>query len=238
MEYQPSEQLKTLVKDKGIRIIGITGQMMSGKDTTAEFIQFAFCHSTRITWFAYALKQMMIEYFGFTYDDLYTTEGKKRYNEFWDMTNREALQKIGTECFRNNFHKDTWLKTMEVNILKHPDKLIIIPDVRFPNEAALIRSLDGILLKIVRNTNRDDQQMQHASETEINNIRCDAQIVNQGTRQELFETVLTTLHYLGIMEQISLSPRLPGSTLDRVLEAEYFAALKQFTGTNYPNPTV
>ena len=96
MSYQPSEKLKAYVKNGNIKILGITGKMFSGKDTVAEFVHFAFRNS-RITSFAYPMKQMMIDYFGFTYEDLYTVEGKNRYNEFWGMTNREALQKIGTE---------------------------------------------------------------------------------------------------------------------------------------------
>ena len=66
MSYQPSEKLKTYVKNGDIKILGITGKMFSGKDTVAEFIHFAFRNS-RITSFAYPMKQMMIDYFGFTY---------------------------------------------------------------------------------------------------------------------------------------------------------------------------
>lgn len=82
MSYQPSDKLNAYVKNGDIKILGITGKMFSGKDTVAEFIHFAFRNS-RITSFAYPMKQMMIDYFGFTHDDLYTVEGKKRYNEFW-----------------------------------------------------------------------------------------------------------------------------------------------------------
>lgn len=223
--YEPCDKVKQCVKENGVSILGITGKMMSGKDTAAEFIRFAFCHDSRITWFARPLKQMMIEYFGFTVDDLYTTEGKQRYNDFWGMTNREALQRVGTECFRNNFHKDTWLKTMELNIMNRPSKLIIIPDVRFPNEADLIHGLGGTLIKIDRNIQRDDQQMKHASETEIDHLPCDGVIKNIGTRVEFFKSVLRTLDYFGFTEGLQLSPRLPGTTLDRVLESEYFSAL-------------
>lgn len=109
--------------------------------------------------------------------------------------------------------------------MNQPSKLIIIPDVRFPNEADLIHDLGGTLIKIDRNIQRDDQQMKHASETEIDHLPCDEVIKNIGTRVEFFKSVLHTLDYFGFTEKLQLSPRLPGTTLDRVLEAEYFSVL-------------
>lgn len=233
MSYQPSEKLKTYVKNGDIKILGITGKMFSGKDTVAEFVHFAFRNS-RITSFAYPMKQMMIDYFGFTYEDLYTVEGKNRYNEFWGMTNREALQKIGTECFRNNFHVDTWLKTMEVNIINDLTPIIIIPDVRFPNEAELINSLGGSILKIVRDdVVRDPSQMTHASETMIDQIPHDMLLVNDKDRTALFETTLYLLEEDGLLTRYHLNPNTANTIEDVVLEDEYFTAIEEHSGNSY-----
>lgn len=233
MSYQPSEKLKTYVKNGDIKILGITGKMFSGKDTVAEFIHFAFRNS-RITSFAYTMKQMMIDYFGFTYDDLYTVEGKNRYNEFWGMTNREALQKIGTECFRNNFHVDTWLKTMEVNIRNDLTPIIIIPDVRFLNEAELIHALGGSILKIVRDdVVRDPNQMTHASETMIDQIPYDMLLVNDRDRVTLFETTLWLLEEDGLLTRYHLNPNTANTIEDAVLEDEYFTAIEEHSGDSY-----
>lgn len=233
MSYQPSEKLKTYVKNGDIKILGITGKMFSGKDTVAEFIHFAFRNS-RITSFAYPMKQMMIDYFGFTYDDLYTVEGKNRYNEFWGMTNREALQKIGTECFRNNFHVDTWLKTMEINIRNDLTPIIIIPDVRFLNEAELIHALGGSILKIVReDVVRDPNQMTHASETMIDQIPYDMLLVNDRDRVTLFETTLWLLEEDGLLTRYHLNPNTANTIEDAVLEDEYFTAIEEHSGDSY-----
>lgn len=233
MSYQPSEKLKAYVKNGDIKILGITGKMFSGKDTVAEFVHFAFRNS-RITSFAYPMKQMMIDYFGFTYEDLYTVEGKNRYNEFWGMTNREALQKIGTECFRNNFHVDTWLKTMEVNIINDLTPIIIIPDVRFPNEAELVRALDGSILKIIRDdVVRDPEQMAHASETMIDQIPYDMLVENDKDRVTLFETTLFLLEEDGILTRDDLNPNTTNTIEDAVLEDEYFTAIEEHRGSDY-----
>ena len=233
MSYQPSDRVKECVKNGDLKILGITGKMFSGKDTVAEFLHFVFRNS-RITSFAYPMKQMMIDYFGFAHDDLYTVEGKKRYNEFWGMTNRDALQKIGTECFRNNFHTDTWLKTMEVNIINNPTKLIIIPDVRFPNEAELVHALDGSILKIVRDdVARDLKQMTHASETMIDQIPYDKLLVNNKDRASLFETALRLLGEEGLLTRNMLNPHIPNTIDDAVLEDEYFTAIEEYTGNHF-----
>lgn len=233
MSYQPSDRVKECVKNGDLKILGITGKMFSGKDTVAEFLHFVFRNS-RITSFAYPMKQMMIDYFGFTHDDLYTVEGKNSYNAFWGMTNRDALQKIGTECFRNNFHTDTWLKTMEVNIINNPTKLIIIPDVRFPNEAELVHALDGSILKIVRDdVVRDPKQMTHASETMIDQIPYDVLLVNNKNRASLFETALWLLSEKGLLTRNMLNPHIPNTIDDAVLEKEYFTAIEEYTGNHF-----
>lgn len=233
MSYQPSEQLKAYVKNEDIKILGITGKMFSGKDTVAEFIHFAFRNS-RITSFAYPMKQMLIDYFGFTYENLYTVEGKNSYNEFWEMTNRDALQKIGTECFRNNFHVDTWLKTMEVNIRNNLTPIIIIPDVRFLNEAELISALGGSILKIVRDgVKRDPNQMAHASETMIDQIPYDMLLVNDKDRVTLFESTLFLLEEDGILTRDDLNPNETNTIEDAVLEGEYFTAIEEHRGNDY-----
>lgn len=233
MSYQPSDRVKECVKNGDLKILGITGKMFSGKDTVAEFLHFAFRNS-RITSFAYPMKQMMIDYFGFTHDDLYTIEGKNSYNDFWGMTNRDALQKIGTECFRNNFHTDTWLKTMEVNIINNPTKLIIIPDVRFPNEAELVHALDGSILKIVRDdVVRDPKQMTHASETMIDQISYDMLLINNKDKASLFETTLWLLEEDGILTRNMLNPHIPNTIDDAVLEDEYFTAIEEHTGNHF-----
>lgn len=234
MSYQPSTRVLEHIRLNKINVIGITGEMMSGKDTVANFIRFAFCTVTSLKAFAYPLKQILMDHFGFTWDDVCTTEGKKRFNEFWGMTNREALQRVGTECFRNNFHPDTWLKSMELNIMKSNSKLFVISDVRFPNEEQMIHLLGGKVIKVWRtNIERNGSHMRHASETSINDLQIDASIGNNGTMVELFELVLNVLEEFDILDRVSINPALVGSAPDPSLEEAYFQALLNFTKNDY-----
>ena len=232
MNYQPSQKLLDLIKNNNITVIGITGKMMSGKDTLANFLHFAFSDS-RITWFAYPMKQMMIDYFGFTKKDLYDSESKKEFNSFWGMTNREALQKIGTDCFRNNFHKDTWLKTMEVNIIQDPKPLIIIPDVRFPNEAQLINSLGGVVIKLNRPNNITENYTQHVSETSIDHINADVTIQNDADLVTLFIRTFNVLKVLKLYPgKLVLNPHKPYRSVGELMDI-YLTTLELWTRNNY-----
>ena len=149
-------------------LIGLTGFAGSGKDTLYEMIK-----SDGWERFAYAdaLKNICIDYLGLSYEDVYTQEGKVKYNEFWGMTNREILQKVGTEAFRNGFHKDTWIKIAEIklNSFLKSGKNVIVTDVRFDNEAILIKKLGGKVFNIVREveTNLTAKELIHASESGI-----------------------------------------------------------------------
>lgn len=134
-----------------ITCIGLTGKMYAGKDTAAYFFNKVISQSVTDA-FAKPLKEILMNYFGFTKEQLYDPKEKTKFNPEWGMTNREAMQKLGTECIRNNFHKDAWIKIMEKRIQKHIDmkELVIIPDVRFDNEANLIHKMGGIVIEIIR----------------------------------------------------------------------------------------
>jgi hypothetical protein len=69
-----------------------------------------------------------------------------------NFTPRLALQLIGTNVLRNNFHQDMWFLTLQNRIRKNPTQHVVISDVRFPNEIKFIKEQNGILLKINRGT--------------------------------------------------------------------------------------
>lgn len=136
--------------------IGFTGKMYSGKDTAGYFFKYCLERCVHDA-FANPLKEILMDHFGFTKDQMYDPEMKKEWNEEWGMTNRAAMQKLGTECIRNNFHPDAWVKVMKhrlSNNIKN-NKFTIITDVRFNNEAALIQEMGGIVVEITRSPYMD-----------------------------------------------------------------------------------
>ena len=76
------------------------------------------------------------------------------------ITIRILLQEIGTQAMRNMIHPDIWVNSLFEGYEPKCDKYIIT-DVRFLNEAQAIKDRDGIIIRLERETNTDDQ---HESE--------------------------------------------------------------------------
>jgi len=176
-------------------LIGICGKANAGKDSVAKFIQE--CINCRIVHWADPLKEMLISYFGLNYEDVYTQEGKEKYNEYWGMKNREILQKFGTNACRDNFCVDVWIKTMELRIKNDIEKEnILIADTRFDNEAEFIRKNDGIIIEVVRKSGTflTKRLSEHSSENGISKEFITYVIYNEGTLQDLQEKVVKIIN--------------------------------------------
>jgi len=63
----------------------------------------------------------------------------------------QALQILGTECFRNRVASNFWVALQEMLLLKaKPSDIVIFTDLRFPNEYAYIESKGGIPMRVLR----------------------------------------------------------------------------------------
>ncbi len=130
-------------------IIGICGQKQHGKDTIADYLvkNYSF---TKMS-FAQPIKDMCRQLFSFN-DEQLSGSLKETIDETWGFTPRQAFQFIGTDIFRDQFHKlsptigeDIWafkLKFEMDKIINDHDrehKHICIADVRFDNEIDMLR---------------------------------------------------------------------------------------------------
>jgi hypothetical protein len=120
--------------------------------------------------------------------------------ELWEkktVFSRMMMQKIGTEIIREQVNPNFWIDKMHQKIqgiLLDYGRLttIIIHDVRFINEATVVRTYsDNLLVRIVRPSlvlNKEENT--HRSETEQDQIEVNLTIVNDGTLEELKEKAL------------------------------------------------
>lgn len=177
-------------------IVGICGPKFSGKDTAAATLCRSFQYVQAS--FASFLKEACRSIFMLSHNQLHGDE-KETLDERWGITPRQILQKVGTELFRQrlpevlpqlNLGGDgslwchcmrLWLETFET-----PQR-IVITDVRFRDEEALIRSLGGKIVRIERASRpvSDD----HASEVEQAAIVADYVIHNDGSYADLAREV-------------------------------------------------
>ena len=102
---------------------------------------------------------------------------------------RHMMQTLGTEWGRACIHPYFWVmiaRAKAERIMKD-GRSVVIDDVRFPNEAAMIRELGGELWRIDRPgvTYNGD----HSSESGLEDIAPDRVIVNDGSIYQLKEKI-------------------------------------------------
>jgi len=106
------------------------------------------------------------------------------------ITNRMALQWIGTDLFRDNFHPNTWVNAL-MSEYEFKDNWIIT-DVRFPNEVKAIKERKGIVIYISREI--ETSEIEHKSEVALNSYNeFDYKIDNNGTIKELLSKITNIL---------------------------------------------
>jgi hypothetical protein len=140
-------------------VIGIVGNIGSGKDTIAHYLtQF---HDFNQLSFASSLKDAVANVFGWDRELLEgrtpeSREWREEVDSYWSkrlsmptLTPRWVLQHWGTELARKHFHDDIWIASLENKISK-ADTNIVISDCRFPNEIQAIRELGGYIIRVQR----------------------------------------------------------------------------------------
>ena len=183
-------------------IIGLCGLIGSGKNTVAEHLMEQ--HYYISVSFAETLKDAAACIFGWDRDMLEGATPEDRAarelkDEWWserlgfDVSPRYMLQYMGTEVMRNNLHPDIWALSAEKLIKENPWEQYVFTDVRFPNEAAMIRRIGGKVWHVRRGIlpewfGRNPEHI-HASETAWNNETFDATIYNDGTIEDLKTTI-------------------------------------------------
>jgi len=166
-------------------LIAVTGYKNSGKNAVCNVLESEF--GFKITGMADALKEQMlildpyipVTFTGFSrLSDLIKFYGwdvcKERFPEV-----RRLLQIGGTEAgrriFGENIWAEVWYKRTKVWLEQGYD--ICVSDMRFLNEAAFVRELDGEVWRIYRPGTGGDL---HSSETELDKIKVDWTIQNNG----------------------------------------------------------
>jgi len=131
------------------RLIGLVGYQRSGKTTTARLLDDQ--HGYIWTRFAGPLKEML-KCLGLTDEHLDGTLKNTPCELLGGKTPVQAMQFLGTEWGRKMIFSDLWLNVWEARVrqLLEAGHRVVVDDVRFGNEAALVRNLGGELWLITR----------------------------------------------------------------------------------------
>ncbi|MGA0848037.1 MAG: hypothetical protein ACO3PY_05475 [Pontimonas sp.] len=175
------------------RLIGLYSPApSSGKSTVASYLTE---HGFYTVPFARPIKLMVRTFliqlgYGPTEIDHYLDAGKKDVIDGIRTTPRQLMQTLGTEWGRQCVHPQVWLMCWERLAQQKLDLgiSVVCDDVRFPNEAALIRRLGGELWRIERPST--ERGTSHASEGSLDDYPLfDRRLTNDGTLLRLYGQV-------------------------------------------------
>ena len=186
---------------KDIKVIGITGKARSGKDTAAEIINASVAAAVPYSFADFIRRTIWELIFVFTSNPEVATEhcfGDKKEEPVPGIGKsfREMAQTLGTEWGREHVSDTLWVdlaKSIISTLEEQGCPLVIIPDVRFENEAKMLQEYDnGYLIKIERDVDAVGIDG-HASEAGIGDEYIDAVITNDASLEEYHEAIIATV---------------------------------------------
>ena len=148
------QEFMDVMVDK-MRLIGIAGPARAGKDTLASYLLDNLSDDWSRSSFADPIKKML-EVIGVDCSD----DAKAVIDDSYGATPRHMMQTLGTEWGRHMIDGDIWVKAFA---RLNAGKCVIVPDVRFENEAELVRE-HGVLIHL---TGRGGIEGNHVSENAI-----------------------------------------------------------------------
>jgi hypothetical protein len=105
---------------------------------------------------------------------------------------RRFLQEMGQE--RRALDPDHWIRQLlwtATALPTHLARRVVIPNIRFPNEAEVVRTAPGALWLIQR-PSADDRPVDHPTEAlaaRVGSLPIDARLQNDGTRDALYAKI-------------------------------------------------
>lgn len=153
-------------------LIGFTGYKQSGKNTVASTLaMYLPLNKVIYTAFADGIKKQVCDEFEISLKQLESIKCKPIV--------RKVLQFVGTEWGRQEKGESVWINLLDEQLKQQPqDSVVLITDVRFPNEAAWIRSKGGIIVRVERKGQVNNDT--HDSEKFIDRISADTRVHNSG----------------------------------------------------------
>ena len=193
------------------KVIAFTGKAGAGKSTAANWILRNHPKAMKMS-FAQPLKKMFYELIrhsipkAWPHTPIEYIDGALKEDPIPFLSNRtgrELMQSLGTEWGRNTVQQDFWVSIAQGKLERllgdertasdTPQILAVYDDVRFQNEADMIRSYDGLIVNIQRPLTKttSDTTTNHASEQQT--IEPDLVWENDATEEAFIAKVAALL---------------------------------------------
>jgi hypothetical protein len=178
-----------------IRCIGFAGNRGAGKDECCKILRYRYGFAIR------GFSDPVYDQLDILNPDIRLWDSKlathktiryktavNRYGPDYTKRNstdvRQYLRLLGTECGRDFWGEDCWVRIMDSRM--RLDERTAIRDIRFPNEVSFLRAQPDSLLICVQSTREQPADPAHESEVAIDPAKeADYIIRNDGTLLDL-----------------------------------------------------
>lgn len=167
-------------------LIGLTGKAGSGKDSTAG--RLVARHGFKSVSFANPIRAGLQAVLGLT-DAHFAHPFKEVVLKVYGKSPREMMQSLGTTWGRESVTEDLWLilASKKITEYRRLGYNVVITDVRFDNEADMIREMGGEVWHIMRDSAGTEHA--HVSEHGVMWYEEDTIIENNSSLKELYRQV-------------------------------------------------
>ena len=168
------------------KIIGLVGYKGSGKDLFADYLVDKYGYEKISV--AEPLKKACAILFSLEDKYFQDQDLKEQVITEWGMSPRQMMQIVGTDLLRNRLYQDFWVRHFRLRIQQSIQKgstKIVCPDIRFQNEADVVKQYGGLNVYIDRFAKRKDT---HASET-LDIHPLDLSITNKSTVADFYSMI-------------------------------------------------
>lgn len=166
------------------KIVGLTGHARCGKDTMANMLvdKYAFVKLS----FASPIRDFVAHCCGLSLKEMEVVKEKPHPN-LLGKSPRYAMQTLGTEWGRmiigNNFWVNLCLE--KAKELSDSGLNVVVPDVRFDNEARAIKDSGGMIIKILRPSKEKIELASHESEKGVSKWFIDDIVWNESKPEDM-----------------------------------------------------
>ena len=165
------------------KLVGICGHIGAGKSTLAKGLTD---DGYRVASFATPLKRMLVA-LGLPLECLTDPALKEKPHQLLMMrTPRKAMQDLGD--WGRQIHPDFWVNIAKMEYLAQ-EVNTVFDDVRFDNEANMIRGLGGAMIRVVRDCTLTVSGVPHISEKHWAGM-----VVGLDLRNETIDSALSKVH--------------------------------------------
>jgi hypothetical protein len=204
-------------------LIGLHGRARSGKDTACQFIldwaeenevdarRDAFADRLKLSAARLFYPDIDVKW-ALEWADLMKSDGtvtitftdpvSEPVSVTEELTGRQLLQRYGTEAHRDVFDTDFWVNAV-MDTYRPDDELLVVTDIRFPNEAEAIREAGGEVWQVLRTQNVDLEDT-HASEQPLSPDLIDHVLVNDRSLDHLRSLAVSRVQRLYYTERTGL----------------------------------